>query len=147
MPSGLIGSSRIRPRGFLPMEISVDVSLTRSAVLLAIICGTSGCVSRPACDFDVLNHQPHSGSAQKFEVELLRRLESDGRVGGPGIKVNLIASQIERSADGKTGDRFYYVVADGQNRFVAAETCSDGVGDCVAKAADLARSACKNPQE
>lgn len=56
MLSGLIGSFWICLCGFLFMEISVDVSLIWSVVLLVIICGMLGCVSRLVCDFDVLNY-------------------------------------------------------------------------------------------
>ncbi|WNH52306.1 hypothetical protein [Stenotrophomonas oahuensis] len=123
--------------------------LTRTRILLAasamgIALSVSSCKSPPNCNYDVVNHSPHSGFAQRFEVDAIRALVEEGVTDGATVELHVMQVWVELPKPDVRRLKVSYAVTDSENRQLSSGTCIVGLEKCSKAMIEAARRECRN---
>lgn len=125
MQGALMSSFQGNNQPDLQMNISTSLASVMSILLL------SSCGQQRGCHLQVINQDHDSSSSQKVFAEVNEAIRSRSVDGGVEVKAELVVSQLELSREGKRERRLFYVLMDGEGRFMDASTCDVDEGQCA----------------
>lgn len=111
-------------------------------LVLAAALSTTSCGSPPNCNYSVINHEPRSGFAQHYEVNVQSTLAKEAAPEGPTIELQLITVQVEFPKPGVRAWRAFYALTNSGGRYLSAGTCALGLEECSKIMADAALAEC-----
>jgi len=110
-------------------DISMNISTLLASVISIFL--LSSCDQQRGCHLQVINQDHDSSSSQKIFAEVDDVIRSRSVDGGVEVKAELVVSQLELSREGKRRRRLFYVLMDGEGRFMDASTCDVEEGLCA----------------
>jgi len=110
-------------------DISMNISTLLASVISIFL--LSSCGQQRGCHLQVINQDHDSSSSQKIFAEVDDVIRSRSVDGGVEVKAELVVSQLELSREGKRRRRLFYVLMDGDGRFMDASTCDVEEGQCA----------------